>query len=60
MLLAGKPEGRRQLGRLRHRWMGNIKADLQEMEWGDMDWIYVAQYLDRWRAFVNVVMNLRA
>ena len=30
------------------------------MEWGDMDWSYMAQYMDRWRAFVNVAMNLRA
>jgi hypothetical protein len=60
MLLAGKTEGWRQLGRPRHRQMDDIKTDLQEMEWGDMDWIYMAQYIDRWRAFVNVVMNLRA
>jgi len=59
MLLAGKPDGRRQLGRPRHRWKDNIKTDLQEMEWGDMDWFYMAQYMDRWRAVVNVLMNLR-
>jgi hypothetical protein len=39
--------------------MDNIKMDLQELEWGDMDWIDLAQDRDRWWALVNVVMNLR-
>jgi hypothetical protein len=60
MLLAGKPEGRRQLGRPRYIWKDNIKTDLQAMEWGDMDWTYMTQYMDSWPATVNVVMNLRA
>jgi hypothetical protein len=37
----------------------NIKMDLQEMGFGGMDWIDLAQYKYRWRALVNVVMNLR-
>jgi hypothetical protein len=57
-ILVGKPEGRRLLGRPRHRWEDNIKMDLQEVECGDMDWIDLAQD-DRWRALVNAVMNLR-
>jgi hypothetical protein len=57
-ILVGEPEGRRQLGRLRRRWEDNIKIDLQEVGWG-MDWIEMAQDRDRWRAFVNAVMNLR-
>jgi hypothetical protein len=58
-ILVGRPEGRRPLGRPRHRWEDNIKMDLQEVGWGGMDWIDVAQDRDRWRALVNVVMNLR-
>ena len=33
-VLVGKPEGKRPLGRPRHRWEDNIKMDLQEVEWG--------------------------
>jgi hypothetical protein len=58
-VLVGKPEGKRPLGRPRHRWVDNIKADLQEMGCGVMDWIELADDGDRWRAFVNVLMNLR-
>jgi hypothetical protein len=57
-ILVGRPEGRRQLGRPRHRWEDNIKIDLPEVGWG-MDWIELAQDRDRWRAVVNAVMNLR-
>jgi hypothetical protein len=41
--LVGKPEGRRPLGRPRHRWEYNIKMDLREVGWGGMDWINLAQ-----------------
>jgi hypothetical protein len=58
-LLAGKPEERRPLGRPRRRWVGNIMMDLLEVEWGDVDWIGLAQDRDRWRALVNSVLNLR-
>jgi len=58
-VLVRKPEGRRPLGRSRHRWGDNTKMDLQEVECGGMDWINLAQDRDRWRALVDVVMNLR-
>jgi hypothetical protein len=47
------------LGRPRRRWVGNIKMDLLEIGWGSVDWIGLAQDRDKWRALVNVVMNLR-
>jgi hypothetical protein len=55
--LKEKPEGRRILGRPRLRWEDNIKIDLQEVEYGGMDWIDLAQDRDRWQAVVNAVMN---
>jgi hypothetical protein len=58
-ILVGRPEGRRPLGRRRHRWQGNNKMDLWEIGFGDVDWIQWAQDRDRWRALVNTVMNLR-
>jgi hypothetical protein len=41
------------------RWEGNIEMDHREIEWGGMDWIYVAQDRDYWGALVNTVMHLR-
>jgi hypothetical protein len=57
-VLVVRPEGRRPLGRPRRRW-DNIKMDLREIGFGDVDWIHWAQDRDRWRALVNMVMNLR-
>jgi hypothetical protein len=50
---------KKPLGRPRRRWEDNIKTNLLEVGWGGMDWIDMAQDRDRWRAVVNVVMNLR-
>jgi hypothetical protein len=58
-ILVGRPEERRTLGRPRHKWEDNIKINLQEVGWGGMDWIDMAQDRDRWRAVVSAVMNLR-
>jgi hypothetical protein len=59
-LLVGKPEGKRLVGRPRRRWADNIRIDLGEVGWGDVDWIGLAQDRNRWRAVVNSVLNLRA
>ena len=58
-ILVGKPEGKRPLARQRRRWEDNINIDLQEVGCWGMDWIELAQDRDRWREFVNAVMNLR-
>ena len=58
-VLVGKPEGKRPLGRPSHRWEDNIKMDLQEVGYGGMDWIGLAENRDSWWALVNAVMNLR-
>jgi hypothetical protein len=59
-ILVGKPKWKKALRRYRSRWEDNIKMDLREVWWGDMDWIYLAQDRDQWRALVNTVTNLRA
>jgi hypothetical protein len=53
-----KPEGKKTLGRYRRRWDDNIKMDLKEVGFGDVDWSHMAQDKDRWRAVVNTVRNL--
>ena len=58
-VLVGKPEGKRPLGRPRHRWEDNIKMDLREVGGSRGDWMEMAQDRDRWRALVSTVMNLR-
>jgi hypothetical protein len=58
-ILEGNPEGKRPLGRPRHRWVNNIKMDLREIGWDGMDWIDLAEDRDQWSALVNTVMNLQ-
>jgi hypothetical protein len=55
----GKPEGNRQVGRPRRRWVDNITVDLKEVGWSGMDCIDLAQDRNQWSALVNTVMNLR-
>jgi len=57
--LVRKPEGKRPMGRPRHRWKDNIKMDLQEVGGGCWDWMELAQDRYSWRALVSTVMNLR-
>jgi hypothetical protein len=58
-VLVGRPEGKRPLGRPRHRWEDNIKMDLREIGIDGANWIQLAQDRVQWWAFVNTVMNLR-
>jgi hypothetical protein len=55
----GKLEGKRPLGRPIRRWADNIKIDLREIGWDEMDRLDLAQDRNQWRALVNTVMNLR-
>ena len=57
-VLVGKPAGKRPLERPRHRWVDNIRMDLQEVGCGHMDWIGLAHDSDRWRTLLSAVMNL--
>jgi hypothetical protein len=58
-VLVWKCEGKRPMGRPRRRWEDNIKVNVQGAGCGGMDRIKMAQDRDRWRALVNVVINLR-
>jgi hypothetical protein len=58
-VLVGRPEGKRPLGGLRHRWEDNIKLDLWEIGIDGANWIQLAQDRVQWRVFVNTVMNLQ-
>jgi hypothetical protein len=58
-VLVGKPEGKRPLGRPRHRREDNIKLDLQDVEGGRGDWIELVEDRDRWRVLEGKVRNFR-
>jgi hypothetical protein len=58
-VLVVKPEGKRPLGRHRHRWEDNIKLDLQDVGGICGDWMELAQDRDRWQTLVSMMMNLR-
>jgi hypothetical protein len=57
-LVIGRQEGKRPVGRPRHRWVDNIRMDLGEIGWRGVDWIGLALERDKWRSLVNSVMNL--
>jgi hypothetical protein len=58
-LLMERSEGKIPLGRPRRRWADNIRMDLGEVGWGDVNWIDLAQDRNRWGALVNSVLNPR-
>jgi hypothetical protein len=58
-VLVLRPEGKRPLGRPRRRWEDNIKMNLREIGIDGANWFRLAQVTVQWRAFVNIVMNLR-
>jgi hypothetical protein len=57
-LLVGKPEGKRPLGGPRHGWVDNMRLDLGDVGWSDVDWIGLVKDRNRWRSLVNSVLNL--
>jgi hypothetical protein len=58
-ILVGNPDGKRPMGRLRHRWVDNIKMDIREIGWDGMDWIDLAQDRDQWRTLMNTMVKFR-
>jgi hypothetical protein len=58
-MLVGKPEQRRLPGRPGPRWEDNIRMDLREIRWEDVDWIHLAQDREQRQAVRNMVMNLK-
>jgi len=59
-ILVGKSEGKRPLRRPRSRWEDNIRMNLRETEWEDLDWMCLglSQDRDQWQALMNMVINL--
>jgi hypothetical protein len=57
--LVQKNEEKSQLGRSRYRWEDNIKLDLREIGYGDVDWIHLAEDRFHWQPLVNTLLNLR-
>jgi hypothetical protein len=58
-IIRGNARGKEPLGRPRRKWVDNIRMDLGEVGWGDVDRIGLAKDRHRWRALVNSVVNLR-
>jgi hypothetical protein len=58
-IFIGKPERKRPRGRPRRRWEDNIRMNLKEIAWRDVDWMHLAQVRDQWRALLNTVTKIR-
>jgi hypothetical protein len=58
-VIDGKARGKGSVGRPRCRWVDNIEMHLRDILWRDIDWTYLAQDKDQWRALVTTVMNIR-
>ena len=58
-ILAGKPTGKRPLGRTRRRWEDNIRIDLEEIGINAENWVDSTRNRDYWRSLVNAALNLR-
>jgi hypothetical protein len=59
MVSVSRPEQRRPFGRSWRRWEDNIKMELQEVGWGCMEWIDLAQDREKWLALLNALISLR-
>jgi hypothetical protein len=57
--MGDQPEGKRSLGRPRHRWEDNIRTDFWDIGWESVDWKHLMQDKVQWRTLVNTLMNLR-
>jgi hypothetical protein len=58
-ILVRKPERRRPPGRPRHRWEVNIKMDLKEVGYKEVDWIHLDQDRGHWWALVNMAVHFQ-
>jgi hypothetical protein len=59
IILVGKLEGMRPLGRRRCTWEDNIKIDLKGMRWEGVDWVHLVRCRGQWQAFASMELNLR-
>jgi hypothetical protein len=59
LVLVGKPEGKRPVGRPRHTWEDGIRMDLGVIGWEGVECIQLAQDKGQWRAVVNAVINFQ-
>jgi len=57
--LFGKAEAKELLRRHRRRWGDNIRMDLRDVGWEDVDWFHVVQDREQWWTVVKTVMKLR-